>query len=171
MYQVKSILFLLSLVIPGMALAQDTFPNTMTYDEKVGSPKADLSVTSWVAGHWHGEAFGGTTEEVWTSPLGGSMMGSFKLVVDGKVNFYELITLSEVNGTLILKLKHFNANLTGWEEKDETVDFRLVKVTPKKVFFDAFTFEKVSDIEINVYVVIDHDGQKTETRFNYKRVN
>jgi Domain of unknown function (DUF6265) len=171
MRHLKSTIFLFLIFGSSAASAQNNFASTMAHDESIGSPAADLSATSWVAGHWRGKAFGGITEEVWTSPLGGSMMGSFKLVVDGKVNFYELITLSEVEGTLILKLKHFNANLTGWEEKDETVEFKLVKVTPNKVFFDHFTFEKISNDEINMYVVVDNDGEKTEVKFNYVKQN
>jgi uncharacterized protein DUF6265 len=170
LYKVKLTIIFLSLLVAGVLRAQNDFPNTMTFDDGIDSPKADLSATSWIAGHWRGEAFGGITEEVWTSPLGGSMMGSFKLVVDGRVNFYEIITLSEVNNTIVLKLKHFNADLTGWEEKGETVDFKLVKVTPNKVFFNDFTFERISENEINMYVIIESDGKKSAIRFNYLRV-
>ena len=98
------------------------------------------------------------------------MMCVFKLISDNKVNFYEIVTISEVNNTLILKLKHFHANLKGWEEKDETVDFRLVKVTENKVYFDGFTFERISDNEINMYVVIEDGGKQSEVKFNYKLV-
>ena len=44
-----------------------------------------LENISWIAGHWKGEAFGGITEEIWSEPSGGSMMASFKLVVDDNV--------------------------------------------------------------------------------------
>lgn len=150
--------------------AQDKFPNTMFYNDSTSPPIADLSSIDWLAGHWRGEAFGGVTEEIWTPPLGGSMMGTFKLVINNKVSFYEIETIIEENNTLILKLKHFHANLKGWEEKDETVDFRLVKVTDNKVYFDGFTIEKIGDSEINMYVVIEDGGQQSEVKFNYKRV-
>ncbi|MFV0268006.1 MAG: DUF6265 family protein [Draconibacterium sp.] len=163
------------LVISMMALfgsatfAQEKFENTLTYNDEVGSPEATLECLDFVAGHWQGKAFGGIVEEVWTPPLGGSMMCAFKLVVDNQVQFYELCTLSEENKTLILRLKHFRGDLKGWEEKDETVDFRLVKVEPGKVYFDGFTFEKVSHDEINLYVVLEEKGKKEEMRFNYHR--
>ena len=150
--------------------AQDAFPNTMVYDSDKGSPPATLTDVSWVQGHWRGEAFGGITEEVWTPPLGNSMMCAFKLVVEGEVRFYEMVALSEENGTLMLRLKHFHGNLKGWEEKDETVDFPLVKVTPGKVYFDGFTFERVSENDLNIYVVIENKGTKEEMKFAYARV-
>ena len=149
---------------------QDQFENILHFDPVAGSPEADLGSVAWIAGHWRAEALGGVTEEIWSPPLGGSMMASFKLVVDDQVKFYELETILEEGDTLILKLKHFSSNLHGWEEKDETVDFKLVKVTDDKVYFDGMTFENVSDEEMNVYVLIGSDGAEQETKFNYRKV-
>ena len=134
------------------------------------SPPATLSELQWIQGHWTGEALGGQVEEIWSPPLGDSMMGSFKLVHDGKVKFYEIITISEIEQTVIMRLKHFDSELKGWEEKGETVDFKLVKLTPDKVFFDGLTFERISDKEMNVYVRFESDDEKSEGKFNYHRV-
>ena len=168
--QVPKWILLAMLVFATGACAQEQFPNTLFLDAGAESPQADLSAIPWLAGHWRGEAFGGIAEEIWSPALGGSMMGAFKLVVDGAVVFYELETVSEVDGTLILRLKHFNPDVTGWEEKEETVDFRLVKVTENKVYFEGFTLERISDTEINMYVVIEDGGKQTETKFNYHLV-
>lgn len=162
---------LIMLLLSSQLFAQTKFPNTLFYNDSIGSPDANLTVISWLAGHWRGEAFGGITEEVWTPPLGGSMMCAFKLVSKNMISFYELETISEENNTLILKLKHFHANLKGWEQKDETVDFRLVKVTENKVYFDGFTIERISETEINEYVVIEDGGEQSEVKFNYRKVN
>lgn len=135
------------------------------------SPKASLEAVQFIAGHWKGEAFGGITEEIWTPPLGKSMMCAFKLVVNNEVRFYEICTITEENETLILRLKHFDGSLKGWEEKDETIDFRLVKVEKDRVYFDEFTFEKVGPDELNIYVVIGSNGEENEVKFNYKRYN
>ena len=131
---------------------------------------ANLEDIAWIAGHWKGSAFGGTTEEIWSPPLGDSMMFSFKLVSDGKVQFYELGHIRQVDETLLLQLRHFHGNLKGWEEKDETVDFKLVKIEGNSIYFDDFTFEKISNDEINLYVVIGQDdGTEDEVKFNYLR--
>lgn len=142
----------------------------MLLDSMTVAPKATLADVAWIQGHWRGEAFGGITEEIWSPPLGNSMMCVFKLVVEDEVRFYEIITLTEEQGTLMLRLKHFHGDLKGWEEKDETVDFPLVKVTPGKVFFDGFTFERVSAEEMNIYVLLeDGDGNRQEEVFRYER--
>ena len=158
-----SIFFLLYIKI-GFGQGQ-----TVKFLENSISPQASLEEVSWIQGYWKGEAFGGITEEFWSPPLGDSMMFSFKLVVDNKVIFYELGGIRQVDETLLLQLKHFGNDFKGWEEKDETVDFKLVKIEKSKVYFDQFTFEKISENEMNLYVVIDENGESEEVKFNYKK--
>lgn len=144
--------------------------NTLSLQEGDTSPKANLNQISWMEGHWKGEAFGGITEEIWSPPLGGSMMFSFKLVVDDEVNFYELGHIRQLDETLVFELKHFGGDLKGWEEKDEVQTFKLVKVDGNRLYFEGFTFEKMSDAEINIYGLIhQNDGTEEEVRFNYKK--
>ena len=162
----KILACILLIIISASVYAQ----NTVQFTKDTISPKATLADVSWIQGHWKGEAFGGITEEIWSPPLGGSMMFSFKLVADGKVVFYEFGGIREIDETLLLEFKHFHGNFKGWEEKDETQHYRLVKITPNKVFFEGFTFEKISDSEINLYVVIEQEkGKSEEVKFNYKK--
>ena len=110
------------------------------------------------------------TEENWSEPSGGSMIATFKLIDNGKVSFYEIEIIREVNNTLILQLKHFNNDLKGWETKDDTVDFPLIEITSKKVIFEGMTFEKISDNEMNIYVDIHSDDGTIEiVKFSYKK--
>ena len=165
-------LFYLSLLLLSqfsMINAQDLV-NTLELSPDETSPAATLDEVSWIQGYWKGEAMGGQTEEIWSRPMGGSMMGSFKLIYQDEIQFYEIMTISEIDQTLIMRLKHFHADLKGWEEKDETVDFKLVKITQDKVFFDGLTFEKISEKEINVYVIFEDEGKRNEGKFNYVRV-
>ena len=166
----KKWLFYMVLLNPVTVFSQNIYENTLKFDSYEGTPEATLSVLNFITGHWQGEAFGGITEEIWSPALGGSMMCVFKLVVEGNVLFYEICTITEEDNTLILRLKHFNRDLKGWEEKEETVDFRLVKVEKNRVYFDEFTFEKVNDNEMNIYVVIQNRDEENEVKFNYRRL-
>ena len=98
------------------------------------------------------------------------MMATFKLINNGKVSFYEIEIIREVENTLMLQLKHFNNDLTGWEDKDETVDFPLKKITSHRVEFEGMVFEKVNNNEMNVFVEIKKKDGSTETmKFNYTK--
>jgi hypothetical protein len=129
-----------------------------------------LENCAWISGHWKGEAFGGQTEENWSKPSGGSMMATFKLINDGKVSFYEIEIIREVENTLVLQLKHFDNDLKGWETKNETVDFPLKEITENRVVFEGMIFEKINDNEMNVYVDIKNEKEEIQiVKFNYKK--
>lgn len=167
----QKILITLCLFISLGASAESEFPNILFLKEGQESPSANLSVVKWMQGHWRGEAFGGIVEETWAPALGDSMMGAFKLVVAGKVQFYEIETISEEGGSLVFRLRHFHSDLKAWEEKHVTLDFKLVKVMDGKVFFDGLTLERINDDKINIYVAIDEKGKVTEHKFSYQKVN
>ena len=142
--------------------------NSFSQEKETLEPK--LENIAWIAGTWRGEAFGGITEEIWSEPSGGSMMATFKLIVDEKVQFYEIEVIREIENSLILQLKHFDSDLKGWETKNETIDFPLIEITETKVIFEGMTFEKISSNEMNVYVDIKNDDDTIETvKFNYKK--
>ena len=96
----------------------------------VTSPPATLADLSWLAGSWEGEGIDGAPAlEAYASPAGGQMVGHFRqLNRDGSVMFYELITIVEEGGSLSYRLKHFNPDLTGWEEKDKVVALSLIHI-------------------------------------------
>lgn len=165
----KWLLFMCAIALFQAANCQSKFENTLRFSDTQSPPIADLNAISWIQGYWRGEAFGGFTEEVWTPPLGGSMMCAFKLVVGNEIKFYELVTIVEANETLILRLKHFNSDLKGWEKQDQVQEFRLVKVSDQKVYFDGFTFERLGENRLNVYVVINEKGVETEAKFSYTK--
>ncbi len=162
----QKITLILFLIVFSNCKAQE---NTLQLTENSTSPEANLEDVSWIQGHWKGEAFGGITEEIWSPPLGDSMMFSFKLVADDKVVFYELGGIRQVGNSLIFQLKHFGNDFKGWEEKDETIDAKLVKIDGNRVYFEGFTFEKVSGDEIAIYVLIEEKDKTEEVKFNYYR--
>ncbi len=170
MNKIISTIVIFCFLFGGRASAQDEFLNTITIDSSTLSPPATLDEVAWIAGAWEGEAFGSKAEEVWSRPSGGSMMGMFKLFGEDDVVFYELLTIKEVGETLLLRIKHFDTKMRGWEEKDRSVEFRFVSASKDKVYFDGLTFERISAQEMNVYVVIENDnGTTREQKFPYSR--
>jgi hypothetical protein len=123
-----------------------------------------------MAGHWVGEAFGGKAEELWTEPVGPSMSGMYRLTRGDKTQLYEILVLTEHEGSLVLRLKHFNADLTGWEEKDEVRSFPLVARREGVLQFEGMSFHPSGD-RLTVYLAIEHkDKSVEEAVFSYRRV-
>jgi hypothetical protein len=150
--------------------AADT-ANTKSLAPGAASPAATLADVAWITGHWRGTGLGGEAEEIWSAPKAGAMMCAFRVIKDGKPWFYEITLIAEDKGSLVLRVKHFNADLTGWEEKAVVQNFPLVKVETNAVYFDGITYRRRADGGMDVYVSIHHrDGTVSEGQFRYARV-
>jgi len=160
---------LLCIFLLGLVLGQAQ--ETLQLQKNQLSPKASLSDITWLQGHWQGEAFGGIAEEIWSPPAGTSMMFVFRLINNKKISFYEVGHIIEKGGTLLMQLKHFDANLKGWEEKDETVDFKLVEFQEDAIYFEGLTIKKISEDRIIFYVLVEEEGSTEEMVFDYHKVN
>ena len=155
-------LAIFSLSVSGFGQIKQT-TNTLKLDEGKSSEKATIQDMIRLNGTWHGTGLGGTVEEIYSAPQDGVMMGSFRFFDKGKTVFYEFITVAEAKDTLIVKLKHFNPDLSGWEEKDKTVDFKFVKREKNRMYFEGQTFEFIGKNILNIYVAIKQkDGQILE---------
>jgi hypothetical protein len=132
-------------------------------------PAATLDDAGWLVGSWSGTAFGGTFEEVWNAPSAGTMIGLFKLYGDDGVAFYEILLLTIEEGTLSLKVKHFNADFSAWEEKKDHVTFRLVKKEKDALHFGGLSFYKRGDDSIDGYIVMRDGENLREHHLRYER--
>jgi len=160
----------LQLMIVLLCFTIGSAQKTLQLEKGQNSPHATLDQVAWITGHWQGEAFGGITEEIWSPPQGNSMMFVFRLLNDDKVSFYEVGHIKQVGETLLMQLKHFHGNLKGWEEKEETVDFKLVKVEENAVYFEGLTMLKINQDKMDVYVMIESEGKEEEVLFRYSRL-
>ena len=143
--------------------------HTFGLEEGAASAPATLESAAFLAGSWVGTGLGGEVEEIWTAPSAGTMVGSFKLRQNGEDSFYEFFVISEEEGSLVLRLKHFNPDLTGWEEKDDFVMFPLVKVDDNSVYFRGLTYRKVGDDRLEIYLALHSGGETNEVSFEMKR--
>lgn len=144
--------------------------HTVTLDDASAPPTASLDSVAWLAGRWVGSGLGATAEEIWLPPAGGAMPGVFRLVRDGAVELYELVTLVEEEGSLTLRLKHFDADLVGWEEKGESVSFPLVHRDQSTLWFDGLTIRRDGPDHMRIWVALGSGGSEVrEELFEYRR--
>lgn len=159
-----------ALAVGALAQVKNT-ENTVKLGEGQTSEKASLADMAWLAGSWAGSGFGGVNEEMWSKPNGGAMLGTYRLIKDGKAVFYEMMMLVEHGDSIVLRLKHFNPDFTGWEEKDKSVDFKFVNKAGNRMNFSGLTFEKVSGDKLNIYLALKQkDGSVKEEIFTMTRM-
>ena len=162
------VVFVASLATTACAAELRT-EHTYTLASDESRPAATLDDASWLVGSWTGTAFGQRFEEVWNPPSAGTMVGLFKLFGDDGVAFYELLLLSVEEGTLSLKVKHFNADFSAWEEKPDYVNFQLVRKEPDALHFGGLSFYKRGDDAIDGYIVMRNGETVTEHHLRYER--
>ena len=72
----------LCLVFPVGALGQDA-----------GAASADVAALGWLEGSWSATKEGVTSEEHWTSPVGGALVGMHKDVREGRMVSFEFLRI------------------------------------------------------------------------------
>jgi hypothetical protein len=135
-------------------------------------PPAKIADAAWLEGAWVGVGIDGAeAAESWLPPSGGTMAGIFlQEKPDGSVMFTEMMYLTEDAGSLVLKLKHFNPDLTGWEEKDDMVRFHLLSIEPCAAYFSSLTYRCEPDGGLLVAVRMKGEGAEVkELVFRFKR--
>jgi hypothetical protein len=155
MSPMKAALLVLALAVPASA-----------------NPPAKIADLAWLEGSWEGEGIGGAPAiEVYSKAADGSMVGHFRqMKADGKVMFYELITIEETGGSLSYNLKHFNADLTGWEEKGEVRRFALSARHQNRWEFSGLTYERTGRNAMTAEVVSKgKDGSEETLQFRFRR--
>ena len=69
----------------------------------------------------------------------------FRLMKDGKLSFCEFEQIVEQDNSLVFKVKHFTSAFVGWEEKDKSIDFKLLSASENEIHFDGLTLIKIDD--------------------------
>ena len=156
----------------GFALAQES--NT-SHTKRLGkdgkSAPATLADVKWLVGNWKGEGLGQQATESWAPAAAGNMLGTFRLInKKNRLVFSEFFILQEVNKSLVLRLKHFDADFKGWEEKDKYVEFKLIKVEGRTAWFDGLTYQIDEHGKLHAWVAMKTKNGFKEVEFVFSRV-
>jgi hypothetical protein len=158
----NKLILLLGLIVGSLSI---TDSSDSVVPEMETPPKFNIEDYSWLVGSWTGDGFGGISHETWAEPVNGTMMGMYRHIKDGELVFYEFLLLDETG----MRLKHFNPDLTGWEEKDDMTSFEMISFTKDKIEMKGLTFEKKSDTEVVISLKMRQGGEIRTEVFNMKR--
>ena len=144
----------------------------------LNSSSATVDHLAWMAGSWSGYVEDDPIDEHWSTPAGGVMMGMFRWLKHGRLYLYELLTIEPDASSLVLRLKHFDRGLNGWEEKGAAVAYPLVSIGEREAVFERggtfrstrFVYKRTSEHELLV-VTEDRKGEEiTRYEFRYARL-
>ena len=145
--------------------------HTLELSDGAHGAAASIEDFAWLAGRWTGDGLGGRTEEVWSPPDAGAMVGVFRLIREEKPVFYEMITLSDFGEGFAMRLKHFHPDMKGWEEREKFVQFRYIGIVDGVVHFEGLAFRRESENELTIFLALSSDGVVREHEFRMKRAS
>lgn len=156
------------------AVATSITPNVWRLPKDAPRPQVRADAAAWLAGQYAGRGLGGEVEYQWLPPRAGAMYGSFRLLRDGRTTFAQALTLGEVDGTLVLRVKHFSADFVGWEEKDKYLEFRLISASADELRFDGLTLRRAPAGGIRLYIAMrprgSAEGEMREEEMSFERL-
>ena len=153
-----------------LAAAPAPAQQTRVLDPNASSPAAKVSDLSWLVGEWSGEGFGAKLHESYSAPVGGQMPGHFYVARDGKPEMYEFVMIAEVGNSIEYRVRHFNPDMTAWEDKESFVKFPLVAVEGDSWFFDGLTIRRTGpDTAESIVLIKSKDGKVSEQVLKYRR--
>ena len=157
------------LIIPVVFLfATVSFSQVKTLEKDQTPGKGKVEDLSWIEGVWVGTGLGGDCEEVWMPAVDGQMIGTFRFWEDGKLVFSEFMNIVQEGETFSMKLKHFNPDLSPWEEKDKWTTFRLVEIGENFVSFSGLTMQRIGD-EMILQLALTENGVRRIEEFKYTK--
>ncbi len=147
--------FLLALLtVLGFSLSMSAQADEVTIDD-----------FAFLAGYWQGEGFGGQSEEMWMPPSNGRMFGIFTQTNDEQLVFTEFMEISEQEEGWAVRLKHFNPDFSGWEEKTDYVNFRFDSVSDNKAVFGGLSYEVIDGDKLVVSLRMRQDDGSVNTEY------
>lgn len=163
------VVLLFALCNPATFASETNSANTLRLGSATPAP-ATIDDMHWLTGYWRGEGLGGRCEEMWGSPIGDRMYGTFTLRKDGQVVFSEHLVIVEEAGSLVMKVKHFTADFHSWENKEDFIRFPLVKLEKDVAYFSGLTLRRESEKSLKIYLVLSQGGVSNEEVFSFEAV-
>lgn len=130
---------------------------------------ATIEDASWLSGRWVGEGFGGQMEETWAPPVGGQMVGHFRYWREGQPQFYEIMMIDVVEAGLRMRVKHFNPDFVGWEDRDGWHSFEPVSAGPGALVFDGLEIRREGADRIVMSIRIRNGETVTDEILRFQR--
>ncbi|MDD9889065.1 MAG: DUF6265 family protein [Gammaproteobacteria bacterium] len=75
----------------------------------IAGPPATIEQLSWMTGNWAGNLGPNQLEENWISTEGRSLMAAVRMTGADATSMFEVITIEEVDGSLVLHIQQWDA--------------------------------------------------------------
>lgn len=144
--------------------------NSINAQSKESTANPTWKSISWMTGDWIGDGFGGVSYETWSAPIADIMTGTYRHVGDGKNTFFEFILISKkADGTFEMKLRHFNDDMTAWEDEKGHLIWPLNDHSNNSVTFVPCTYKLIAPGKMKITLLMEENGQQHTEVINFEK--
>lgn len=136
-----------------------------------------LKNVAWFAGQWRSPAAeNALSEEHWSQPSGGAMIGMFRAIRAEKPVLYEFLLIEESADGVAMRLRRFKAGMAELEK--EPIRLKLTKANSVEAVFEnpdnekpkRITYRLSKEEKLTVIVETTRNGQPTTFSLDFERV-
>lgn len=127
--------------------------NILFQNEKNHPINSSIDKMNWILGDW-------------SANNSKSLMGVASIYSKDNIVLFEILSITEEEGKLYLRLRHFDSKMNAWEEKDQPKTLPLLKVKGNKYFFHGYTFEKIGKDQFKVWIQSDEKDNLITITYN-----
>lgn len=166
------------IVVLGIGLGCLVAVRAVTAGEPAGAA-AKLARIAWIQGAWKAGSDGDHLDEFWSPPHGDSMIGSFRWSKKEQLWMSEMLSIVTEGENIVLRVKHFDRSMVGWEEKDKSIVLPLVKQTDDESVFETdpkeskkvtLTYRKTGKDKMDVILDTAEGEKKRHSEFHFTRM-
>ncbi len=103
----------------------------------VAGPPATIDQLGWMTGNWAGALGPNQLEENWIKAEGASIAAMVRMTGNGATSMFEMITIEEVDGSLMLNIQQFDPGFVPRTPTPQTME--LAEISENSVRFVAVT--------------------------------
>lgn len=112
-----------------------TLLTTVSSTVFAAGPAATIADVAWMTGNWAGALGPNQLEENWIGNEGGSLAAMVRMTGNGATSMFEMITIEEVEGSLVLHIQQWNPGMVPRTPSAQKME--LSSVTANSVHFVA----------------------------------
>jgi|688.fasta_scaffold07456_17 hypothetical protein len=131
-----------------LALSQTVLSDLTLKEDHIA---VNINQFNWLAAHWKGSGLGGQCDELWLPAIDNTMHGVFRFHMYNNIIFTEYMVLEKLEDNIYLKIKHFNKDLSPWEDKNDWTIFPFIKLEKEAAYFKGITFVRKQN-ELKIYL-------------------
>jgi hypothetical protein len=162
--------------LAGSCILAATMSSNVIVARDPSSAADKLANIAWMQGSWTTMVDGDYLDEFWSPSHADSMIGMFRWSKKDKLWMSEMLSIVTEGDTIVLRIKHFDRAMIGWEDKDKPLTLPLVRQSKDESVFETenkaerLTYRKTGVDTMDVLLEENGKDRQNRVEFHFRRL-